>query len=94
MSKLDVWIEPTARRHGITDEDIRHALGHPAYVGDDPDAFDEDTAMALILGPDYAGNRLELAALMADDDTLVVVHAMAMRPKYAHLWLGEGRPRR
>lgn len=93
VSEPDLWIEPTARRHGISDDDIRHALTHPGYVGDDPDALDEDTPMTLILGPDRAGNRLELAALVADDGTVVVVHAMSMRVKYAHLWPGERRSR-
>ena len=103
MSEPDLWIEPTARRHGISDDDIRHALAHPGYVGDDPDALhctalhctalDEGTPMTLILGPGRAGNRLELAALMADDGTVVVVHAMSMRAKYAHLWPGERRSR-
>jgi hypothetical protein len=90
----DPWIEPTARRHGVGDEDIRHALMHPAYVGDDPDALDPNIPMTLILGSDHAGNRLELAALIADDGTVVVVHAMPMRTKYAHLWPGERRTRR
>ena len=93
MSEPDLWIEPTARRHGISDDDIRHALAHPGYVGDDPDGLDDDTPMTLILGPDRAGNRLELAALVADEGTVVVVHAMSMRAKYAHLWSGERRSR-
>ncbi len=93
MSEPDLWIEPTARRHGISDGDIRHALAHPGYVGGDPDALDEDTPMTLILGPDRAGNRPELAALVADDGTVVIVHAMSMRAKYAHLWSGERRSR-
>ena len=67
---------------------------HPAYVGDDLDALDPDTPMTLVLGSDHSGNRLELAALIADDGTVVVVHAMPMRAKYAHLWSGERRPRR
>lgn len=94
VSRPDLWIEPTARRHGVGDEDIRHALMHPAYVGDDLDALDPDIPMTLVLGSDQAGNRLELAALIADDGTVVVVHAMPMRAKYAHLWPGERRPRR
>lgn len=94
VSGPDLWIEPTARRHGVGDEDIRRALMHPTYVGDDPDALDLDTPMTLILGSDRAGNRLELAALIADDGTVVAVHAMPMRPKYAHLWSGERRTRR
>lgn len=50
--------------------------------------------MVLVLGPDRAGNQLELAALVADDGTVVVVHAMPMRAKYAHLWPGGRRTRR
>ncbi|MHB1713077.1 MAG: hypothetical protein ACYCV7_17095 [Acidimicrobiales bacterium] len=46
------------RDRGLLDEDIRHALMHPAYVGDDPDALDPDTPMTLVLGSDHVGNRL------------------------------------
>jgi len=49
--------------------------------------------MTLFLGPDCAGNRLELVALVADDGTVVVVHAMSMRAEYAHLCSGERRSR-
>ena len=94
VSGPDLWVEPTARRHGVSDDDIRHALAHPSYVGDDPDALDDEASMVLVLGPDRAGNQLELAALVADDGTVVVVHAMPMRAKYAHLWPGGRRTRR
>ena len=62
-------------------------------MGDNRQALDEDTPMTLILGADRAGNRLEMAALVADDGTVVVVHAMSMRAKYAHLRPGERRSR-
>ena|GEM_PF-3411512 len=78
-SEPDLWIEPTVRCHGISDDDVRHTPVHPGYVGDDPDALDEDTPMTLILGPDRDSHRLEPAALVADDGTVVVVHAMTTK---------------
>ena len=47
-----VEIRPSARRHGIADDNILHAIEHPMVVddlGDDPDRW-------LVIGPDRAGN--------------------------------------
>lgn len=40
----------------------------------------------VVPGPDRAGLPLELALVVGDDGDVVVVHAMPMRAKYAHLW--------
>lgn len=39
----------------------------------------------LYLGPDVAGNLLEVVALQLDDGDEMVIHAMRMRPKYRKL---------
>ncbi len=70
-------ILPSGRRHGIDDEDIRHAVEQALVieeVGDDPLRF-------LVLGPDRAGNRLELVILDRPQGP-AVIHAMKMREKY------------
>ncbi len=75
----------SARRHGVPDDDIRHAVDHLAFMDDDADA-EAGIDAVLALGPDRAGLPLELALVVGDDGDVVVVHAMRMRAKYAHLW--------
>ena len=70
-------ILPPARRHGVDDEDIQHCVEQALVIeeiGDDPLRF-------LILGPDRAGNVLELAILDRPQGP-AVIHAMKMRRKY------------
>ena len=74
----------SARRHGITDEDILHAVEHALAVGE------QDDSKVLYLGPDRAGNMLEIGAVARDDGSEVVIHAMRMRAKYEPFLRGEG----
>lgn len=70
-------ILPSSRRHGIDDEDIQHGVEHALVIeeiGDDPLRF-------LVLGPDRAGNLLELVILDRPQGP-AVIHAMRMREKY------------
>lgn len=67
-------VHRSARRHGVTDEDIEHAWDHSvawAELGDDPPRY-------LVVGPDRSGNLLELVVLHTQGDELVI-HAMALR---------------
>lgn len=82
---MTVWIIGSARRHGVPENDIRHAVDHLAFMDDDADA-EAGIDAVLALGPDRAGLPLELALVGGDDGDVVVVHAMRMRAKYAHLW--------
>jgi hypothetical protein len=43
---------------------------------------DETDDKALDLGPDRAGNMLEIVTVVCDDRTEIVIHAMPMRPIY------------
>ena len=67
-------IYESAHRHGIDDEDIRHGVEHALVVADE-----EEEARVLYLGPDRAGNLLEIVAVLRDDDSEIVIHAMPMR---------------
>jgi hypothetical protein len=81
---MHVEIHDSARRHGVSDEDIAHAYAHTLAwieVGDDPLRF-------LLAGPDLAGNLLELVVLVAGSVELVI-HAMKLRPTTASQLLGE-----
>jgi len=81
-----VEVHRSARRHSVDDQDIRHAIEHPVVVADiDPDA---DPPKLLAIGPDRAGNLLEVVVLTLADDRLLVIHAMPLRRKYRGLLPG------
>lgn len=73
-------IHSAARKHGVESQDILHAVDHPLIISD----LDEDDSphRALVLGPDTAGNILELIVLHFDDGREMVIHAMSMRNRY------------
>jgi hypothetical protein len=77
-----VEIHPSARRHGVNDDDILHAVANPLAVddlGEDPDRW-------LVIGPDRAGNLLEIVVvLISGTSDEIIIHAMPMRPKYRKL---------
>lgn len=58
-----------------------HAVEHSLAVddlGEDPDRW-------LVLGPDIAGNLLEVIVLISTEGDEIIIHAMPMRPKYRRL---------
>jgi hypothetical protein len=78
-----VEIHHTAHRHGIDDEAIVHALNHAFAVIDlEPEA---DPPKALAIGPDRAGNLLEIIWLELADDLELVIHAMPLRRSFYDL---------
>ncbi len=61
-------------------------MEHPVVVADiDPDA---DPPKVLVIGPDRAGNLLEVVVLALARDRLLVIHAMPLRRKYRRLLPG------
>ncbi len=79
-------IHHTARKHGIDDDDLLHAIEHALVIA----RLDEQRL--LHLGPDEAGNMLEVVTLAIDDEIDLVIHAMRMRPKYRTQLRGLGEP--
>lgn len=75
-----VW---SARKHGIPDEDILHAVRNAVLA----EPMDDD--LVLYLGASRAGALLEVVTVVRDDVSELVIHAMPMRARYARL-LGEG----
>lgn len=58
-----------------------HAVEYSLVVddlGEDPDRW-------LVLGPDPAGNLLELVVLISRQHDEIIIHAMPMRSKYRRL---------
>lgn len=76
-------IHPSARKHGIADEDIEHATKHAMAI----DEQDNDTR--LYLGPSRAAELLEVVTIVRDDGSELAIHAMKMRTKYQRLLPGE-----
>lgn len=74
-------IDRSARKHGVADSDVLHAIDHALAIedaGEDPDRW-------LVLGPDRAGNLLEVVVLITAEGDQLAIHAMPMRAKYQEL---------
>jgi hypothetical protein len=72
-------IHPSARKHGIADPDIEHAVTHAMAIDD----TNEDTR--LYIGPSRHAALLEVVTIPSVEGRELVIHAMHMRPKYRHL---------
>jgi len=76
-----VEIHSSARRHGIADDDILHAIEHLLVVedlGEDPDRW-------LVIGPDRAANLLEIVVHVTAESDELIIHAMPLRALYRKL---------
>lgn len=70
-------IHRSARKHGISDGSIHHAVDHALAVVDlSPDS---DPPRVLAIGPDQAGNLLEIIWLELAESAELVIHAMPLR---------------
>ena len=73
----------SARKHGLTDTTIEHAIVNSLVTVDlDPDS---DPPRVLAIGPDHGGNLLEVIWLEFADGVDVVIHAMPLRPVFRDL---------
>lgn len=75
-----VDVEPSARKHGVPDDDMFHAVRHHwrAFATDDP-------AVTMFIGPSMAGEPLEVG-VVEDADGVAVIHAMPARVKFLKGW--------
>jgi hypothetical protein len=71
-----VRIAQTARKHGITDDDMLHAIRNPIAQWQLDDDF------TLRVGPAQDGDLLEVGVLGIDTDDPVIVHTMRARLQY------------
>lgn len=68
-------ITDSARNHDVADADMLHAaLLAIAYVA--------QGERELRIGPDRAGNLLEIVVADPDDDNARIIHAMRLRPSF------------
>ncbi|HSP38258.1 MAG TPA: hypothetical protein VLR26_10950 [Frankiaceae bacterium] len=68
-------IAPSARKHGIRDDQMRHALEYPVRL------FEMDEGFTMLIGPDATGRLLEIG-VVEGDSALVIVHAMPARKSF------------
>ena len=74
---MEIIIEfnKSAFRHGISEEDIKHAIKTPIYDAPLIGFMNK----YVVIGFDIAGNPLEIMYNSIDDDTINVFHAMKAR---------------
>ena len=70
-------IAESARKHGVADDDIRHAVHLELRTITQDDRL-------LIIGPDRSDRLLEVVVLDPDDDP-VAIHAMPLRSTFFEL---------
>lgn len=68
-------IAPSARKHGVSDRDIEHAVAHLMR------AFDLDDGFTMLIRAGVTGAMFEVG-VVESDDVPVIVHAMAARVKF------------
>jgi hypothetical protein len=72
-------LHPSARKHGVADEDIEHAVTHAMAIDD------TDDEARLYIGPARNAALLEVVTIPTLQGRELAIHAMHMRPKYRHL---------
>ena len=73
-------ILPSGRKHGVSDDDIRHAFENALAAITVPDRPD----FTMIIGPDQSAHFLEIRVLASAHDDYVI-HAMQARLKYTKM---------
>ena len=69
-------IADSARKHGVLDEDILHAIRLPIRLVPGP-------GRDLVIGADRTGRLLEVVVIDDDEDgEPIAIHAMPLRPKF------------
>jgi hypothetical protein len=71
---VDPVILDSARKHGLSDDDILHAYRNPIRV------FEVDD-LTMLIGPDHAARLLEIGVVSAEGIEFIV-HAMLARDKF------------
>ena len=77
-------IHPSARKHGVRDEDALQAATWPQWI-EPLDETSGDFTKELRLGFDTQARLLELVVLTASDGDELLIHAMPARRQYLEL---------
>ena len=79
-------IHETALKHDVSELDIRHACTNSSDIFElDQESYE---IKILIIGPDSAGNLLEVIGLEIDNQSLLIIHAMKIRKSVMNLLEG------
>ena len=70
-------IRASARKHGISDDDIRHAINNAIAAITHPDQPD----FTMLIGPQRSTGLIEIGVIETDDQDYVI-HAMPARQMY------------
>ena len=65
-----------ARKHGVSDADIAHAVRNAMRW------VEMDDELTMLIGAATDGALLEIGVLAIDGDDPVAIHAMPLRPKF------------
>ncbi len=77
-------IAESARKHGVSDQDILHAFRNAIR------RIRSNDDLAMFIGPARNGSPLEVGVLDPDGDDPVAIHAMPLRDRFFK-FLGPGR---
>lgn len=69
-----IW--QSARKHGVSDESIRHALRN--YT----DYTLQGDGMTMVIGPDYDGTPIEVGIITRNGQSAIAHAIRPARPKY------------
>lgn len=78
-------IHPAARKHCISEADIKHAVQNAMTIEKSEDWT------RLYIGPGRDATLLEVVTVTRGRKSEMAIHAMKMRPKTRRILLGEGR---
>jgi hypothetical protein len=82
----ELEIHETALKHGISNLDIHHVCANSSDIFElDQESYE---IKILIIGPDSAGNLLEVIGLEIHDQSLLIIHAMKIRKSMVNLLEG------
>ena len=75
---IEPIIAESARRHGVSDEDMLHAYAHPIRV------FELDDGFPMVVGANHAAIIFEVG-VVDGESAPVIVHAMRAREKFSEV---------
>ncbi|HEX5929866.1 MAG TPA: hypothetical protein VFY48_10780 [Solirubrobacterales bacterium] len=73
---MKLKVHPSARKHGLADADIKHAVEHAMSIDDQEDD------LRLYLGPGRNAALLEVVTVARSGRNEMAIHAMTMRARY------------
>lgn len=78
MTRYIVWVRigDPATKHGVVESDVVHAMSNAVR------RVVMDEGFTMLIGPGADGTLLEIGILDFEGDDPVVIHAMALRPKF------------